>query len=121
MAGSAGRKTGDQRLVGHHRRRQRLRSLLRLHHYEPEPSFRGRITDAHEAFASALERQQPRLFAVIITDSGRPTEPPIGIVTPWDLLGDPESKERGLSTKDAKARDLSTKDTKGHEEREIWS
>ncbi|MCL4553311.1 MAG: hypothetical protein M1305_07165 [Candidatus Marsarchaeota archaeon] len=48
------------------------------------------VYDAHEAFTSALERQQPRLFAIIITDSGRPTEQPIGLVTPWDLLGDGE-------------------------------
>jgi hypothetical protein len=46
------------------------------------------IYDAHEAFASALERQQPRLFAIIITHNGRPTDTPIGIVTPWDLLGE---------------------------------
>lgn len=50
------------------------------------------IYDAHEAFASALERHQPRLFAIIITNSGKPAEQPIGIVTPWDLLGDPDAQ-----------------------------
>jgi CBS domain-containing protein len=39
------------------------------------------VYDAQVAFATALE-----LFAIIITQNGRLTEKPLGIVTPWDLL-----------------------------------
>lgn len=46
------------------------------------------VFEAQEAFAKILERGQPRLFAIIITQTGRRTEPPLGIVTPWDLLRD---------------------------------
>jgi hypothetical protein len=44
------------------------------------------VYDAREAFARALERKQPRLFALIVTENGKATEKPLGIVTPWDLL-----------------------------------
>lgn len=46
------------------------------------------IFKAREAFTQILERVQPRLFAIIVTQTGRPTEQPLGIVTPWDLLRD---------------------------------
>lgn len=41
---------------------------------------------AQLAFASAIEQGHPRLAAVIVTQNGRRTETPLGIVTPWDLL-----------------------------------
>jgi CBS domain-containing protein len=44
------------------------------------------IDDARDAFATELGRGQVRLYALLITPSGDPTEEPIGIVTPWDLL-----------------------------------
>lgn len=44
------------------------------------------IDSAHAAFTSAIELGQPRLVAVIVTQNGRRTETPLGIVTPWDLL-----------------------------------
>jgi hypothetical protein len=44
------------------------------------------IYDAREAFTHALRRKQPRLFALIVTENGKTTEKPLGIVTPWDLL-----------------------------------
>lgn len=44
------------------------------------------VYDARETFASALERKQPRIFALIVTENGKATEQPLGIVTPWDLL-----------------------------------
>ncbi len=44
------------------------------------------IFEAREAFASAIGQKQPRLFAVIITHTGKPTEEPLGIATPWDFL-----------------------------------
>lgn len=49
------------------------------------------VYDAREEFINALERQQPRLFALIVTENGKPTEKPLGIVTPWDLLDGEES------------------------------
>lgn len=53
------------------------------------------ISDAHDAFTCVLERDEPRLFAVIITQNGRDTEKPLGIVTPWDLLGRSASTIKG--------------------------
>ena len=43
------------------------------------------VYDAQEAFRKAIETKHPRLFAIIITDNGKKTGKPIGIVTPWDL------------------------------------
>lgn len=48
---------------------------------------RDDTVDAAEAmFTTAIERSQPRLFAIIVTENGKPNEAPLGIVTPWDLL-----------------------------------
>ena len=44
------------------------------------------VYDAQEAFKKAIEKKYPRLFAIIITDNGKRTGKPIGIVTPWDLM-----------------------------------
>lgn len=44
------------------------------------------IYDARKAFASAIEYKHPRLFAVVITETGKRSEKPLGIVTPWDLV-----------------------------------
>jgi hypothetical protein len=43
------------------------------------------IYDAQEAFGKAIEKMHPRLFAIIISDTGKPTGKAIGIVTPYDL------------------------------------
>lgn len=43
------------------------------------------IYDAREAFGKAIEKMHPRLFAIIISDTGKPTGKAIGIVTPYDL------------------------------------
>jgi hypothetical protein len=47
----------------------------------PEDTF----YDAQKAFTKSIEKNRPRLFAVIITDNGKRTGKPVGIVTPWDL------------------------------------
>lgn len=47
---------------------------------------RDTVYDAREAFTRALERKQPRIFALIVTENGNTSEKPLGIVTPWDLL-----------------------------------
>lgn len=44
------------------------------------------VYEARGAFARAIEEGRPRLFAIIVTQSGKETEAPLGIVTPWDLL-----------------------------------
>lgn len=44
------------------------------------------VYEAYEAFASALSREHPRLFAIIITHAGKRTEKPLGIITPWDVM-----------------------------------
>jgi len=49
------------------------------------------VHEARQAFQIALNQRRPRLFAIIITSKGGPTEDPLGIATPWDLLGDAET------------------------------
>ena len=46
------------------------------------------IDAVYEAFEQAIGHGIPRLQAVLITHSGKPEESPLGIVTPWDLLGE---------------------------------
>jgi hypothetical protein len=46
------------------------------------------VDDAREAFSTTLTRTHPRLLAIIITNTGKRTEQPLGIITPWDLLQD---------------------------------
>jgi len=49
------------------------------------------IYEARETFASALKNRRPRLFAILITETGKRTEQPLGVVTPWDLLEDADA------------------------------
>lgn len=44
------------------------------------------IYDAQEIFSTTIERQVPRIYAIIITENGKSSEHPLGIITPWDLL-----------------------------------
>jgi hypothetical protein len=44
------------------------------------------IDDAKQKFMLALEQGKPRIYAVLITEHGEPTETPLGIITPWDLI-----------------------------------
>ena len=46
------------------------------------------VDDAREAFSTTLARPHPRLLAIIIINTGKRTEQPLGIITPWDLLQD---------------------------------
>ncbi len=46
------------------------------------------VDDAREAFSTTLDRPHPRLLAIVITNTGKRTEPPLGVITPWDLLQD---------------------------------
>jgi predicted transcriptional regulator len=45
------------------------------------------VEAAIEAFEKALAQDMPRLQAVLVTEHGRPEERPMGIITPWDLIG----------------------------------
>lgn len=42
--------------------------------------------EARSAFARGIDQGYPRIYAVIVTENGKDDEPPICIVTPWDLL-----------------------------------
>ena len=44
------------------------------------------IDDAKQKFMLALEQGEPRIYALLITEHGEPTEAPLGIITPWDLI-----------------------------------
>jgi len=39
------------------------------------------------AFENSILEGIPKLQAILITDSGKPTEQPLGIITPWDIIG----------------------------------
>ncbi len=54
------------------------------------------VYDAEAAFGETIGRNRPRLLAIIVTHNGRPTETPLGIVTPWDLI--PGSFSASLQT-----------------------
>ncbi|RMH37298.1 MAG: hypothetical protein D6690_02725 [Nitrospirae bacterium] len=42
---------------------------------------------AYDEFEQAVHHGIPRLQAILITHTGKPEEHPLGIITPWDLLG----------------------------------
>ena len=44
------------------------------------------IYDAQQAFIDALVKEKRRLFAIIVTETGKPDEDPAGIITPGDLM-----------------------------------
>jgi hypothetical protein len=59
--------------------------------YEPEGSFvllarRATIEEARNLFDRAPGLPVPRVQALIITESGRDGEEPLGFATPWDLI-----------------------------------
>lgn len=61
--------------------------------HEPRHSFdllaRGATVDeAREKFEKAHDRNMPRLYAILITETGQDTEELLGIVTPYDLMED---------------------------------
>ncbi len=62
------------------------------YHHEDERGQRYMARDetvdaAILAFEHAIEEGIPRLHAILITNGGKSTEEPLGIITPWDLLG----------------------------------
>jgi hypothetical protein len=44
------------------------------------------LDEAREAFERELAHGQRRLFAILVTQTGKATQKPLGIVTPWDLI-----------------------------------
>ena len=49
-------------------------------------SKKNTIEEVLDIFTQAIERKQPRIYAILITANGKATEKSIGILTPWDLL-----------------------------------
>jgi hypothetical protein len=39
-----------------------------------------------EAFAKGIASGRPRLYAIIVTETGDHADPLLAIVTPWDIL-----------------------------------
>lgn len=48
------------------------------------------IFDAMDAFANSIHTEATRLYAIVITIQGSDMEEPIGVVTPWDLVHNPQ-------------------------------
>lgn len=44
------------------------------------------VIDARKEFSDTLSKNRPKLYAIIITDTGKADEEPLGIITPWDFL-----------------------------------
>jgi hypothetical protein len=45
-----------------------------------------KVGEAADAFSSAVREGRPRLYAIVITESGDSTDGAVGIVTPEDLV-----------------------------------
>jgi len=43
------------------------------------------VLDALYSFKESINNDYPRIYAIIITNSGKKSEKPLGIITPWDL------------------------------------
>ena len=78
------------------------------------------IYDAQQAFKNSIEKNRPRLFAVIVTENGKRTGKPIGIVTPWDLTPEEAPSEDYVFRKQEdfwnivfEGKSILLKDTKG--------
>ena len=66
-------------------------SLREVHLHEPEGSCRfmkpGQTVDeARAAFLNGISAPSTRLYAIIVTHTAKPTETPLGILTPWDVF-----------------------------------
>ncbi|MDZ7860619.1 MAG: hypothetical protein U5O15_08155 [Candidatus Krumholzibacteriota bacterium] len=44
------------------------------------------IDSAFELFEKAIQRNIPRLQAILVSESGKSDQKPFGLITPWDLL-----------------------------------
>lgn len=44
------------------------------------------VADARKEFVDTLSKNRPKLYAIIITETGKSNEEPLGIITPWDFL-----------------------------------
>ena len=71
----------------------KVRAALSLEGQDPCLVMAGSrsVDEAQQAFVDSLIRKKRRIFAIIITENGKPEEEPLGIVTPGDLLGVVES------------------------------
>jgi len=67
----------------------KIRAALSLEGPDPCIIMAGNRTvdEAQQAFVDSLIRKKRRIFAIVVTENGKPGEEPLGIVTPGDLLG----------------------------------
>lgn len=67
----------------------KIRAALSLEGQDPCLIMAGSRTvdEAQQAFVDSLIRKKRRIFAIVVTENGKPEEEPLGIVTPGDLLG----------------------------------
>jgi CBS domain-containing protein len=65
-----------------------LRDIVELEHEENllVMSTNQTVREAVDAFNSAISEGRPRLYAIVITETGESTGSPVGIVTPEDLV-----------------------------------
>jgi CBS domain-containing protein len=65
-----------------------LRDVLELEHEDNllVMSTDQTVREAVDAFNSAISEGRPRLYAIVITETGESTGSPVGIVTPEDLV-----------------------------------
>jgi CBS domain-containing protein len=65
-----------------------LRDILELEHEENllVMSTDQTVREAVDAFKSAISEGRPRLYAIVMTETGESTDSPVGIVTPEDLV-----------------------------------
>ena len=71
----------------------KIRAALSLEGQDPCIIMAGSRTvdEAQQAFVDSLIKKKRRIFAIVVTENGKPEEEPLGIVTPGDLLGVVES------------------------------
>jgi len=66
-------------------------SIREVGAHEPEASCRfmkpdQTVDEARTAFLDGISAPSTRLYAILITHTAKPTEMPLGIVTPWDVF-----------------------------------
>jgi hypothetical protein len=66
-------------------------SIRDVGEHEPKASCRfmrpeQTVDEARAAFLNGSSAPSTRLYAILITHNARPTEVPLGIVTPWDVF-----------------------------------
>jgi hypothetical protein len=66
-------------------------SISEVGAHEPKVSWRfmkpdQTVEEARTAFLDGSAAPSTRLYAILVTHTAKPTEAPLGIVTPWDVF-----------------------------------